>query len=226
MLAGVLFDVEGDALRTVATDRYRMAVARAGAAGHDGPRARFIVPSPLADAMRALLADRGDVQLAVNSDRVTLEAGGREVTGQCLDHDFPDYRRLVRLPARTPLPVDGPAFRAAVETGPVRVSEAREGEAAGELSLLAVADGTVAVCADIEDGAADAAVAADTRTATGSGDGPLRIAVNRKYLLDALTAAAGGRLLLEFGEPTAPLVIRRADTEDAFSLLMPVRLEN
>lgn len=59
MLGGVLFDVEGDVLHVVATDRYRLAVARTDAVGHAGSREHVIVPAPLVDAMRALLADGG-----------------------------------------------------------------------------------------------------------------------------------------------------------------------
>ncbi|MDQ0846489.1 hypothetical protein QFZ68_006169 [Streptomyces sp. V1I6] len=47
--------------------------------------------------MRALMPVEGPVELTVDGDRVTLETGDRQVAGQCLDHDFPDYRRLVRL---------------------------------------------------------------------------------------------------------------------------------
>lgn len=80
-----------------------------------------------------------------------------------------------------------------------------------DLSVLRPeADGTVTVCADGEEGDAD----------------PNYVAVNREFLLHALAAGARDRLVLEFGAPTAPLAVRRADTEDAFSLLMPVRLEN
>ncbi|MFI5999070.1 MerR family transcriptional regulator [Streptomyces sp. NPDC051366] len=210
MLGGVLFDIEGDELRVVATDRYRMAVAHAGTTGHGGPRVQVIVPSPLADAMRALLSDDASVQLAVHGDRVALEAGDRQAAGQCLDHDFPDYRRLVRLPAgRRRALVDVPAFREAVETGPVRASEVREQNGVFcELSVLKVtADGVVTVCEDGD-------------------DDKDRVAVNREFLLRALAAGARDQLVLEFGAPTAPLAIRRTDTEDAFSILMPVRLEN
>ncbi|MFD9357150.1 MerR family transcriptional regulator [Streptomyces sp. NPDC060031] len=209
MLGGVLFDIEGEALHVVASDRYRMAVARAGGAGHGGPRVQVIVPSPLADAMRALLSDDASVQLTVEGDRVALEAGGRQAAGQCLDHDFPDYRRLVRLPAGRRALVDVPALRKAVETGPVRAGEAREqdGVASCELSVLKVsADGVVTVCEDGD-------------------DGQDRVAVNRGFLLDALAAGARDRLVLEFGASTAPLAIRRTDTEGTFSVLMPVRLE-
>lgn len=55
---------------------------------------------------------------------------------------------------------------------------------------------------------------------------PNRVAVNREFLLDALTAGARDRLILELGTPTAPIAIRRPDDEGTFSILMPVRLED
>ncbi|MCX4539223.1 MerR family transcriptional regulator [Streptomyces sp. NBC_01565] len=207
MLGGVLFDIEGEALRVVATDRYRMAVAQAGTTGYDGPRVQVIVPSPLADAMRALLSDDGAVEFTVDGDRVALETRDRQAAGQCLDHDFPDYRRLVHLPAGRRALVDVPALRQALETGPVRASEARERDGMScELSVLKLAaDGMVSVCEDGD-------------------DEQDHVAVNREYLLHALAAGARDQLILEFGASTAPLAIRRADTEDTFSMLMPVRL--
>ncbi|MFI8500088.1 MerR family transcriptional regulator [Streptomyces sp. NPDC085524] len=209
VLGGVLFDIEGEDLRVVATDRYRMAVAWVGTTGHAGPRVQAVVPSPLADAMRALLSDGASAELTVDGDRVALETGGRQVAGQCLDHGFPDYRRLVRLPAGRRVPVDVPAFREAVESGPVRASEVREQDGVScDLTVLKVtADGTVAVCEDGD-------------------DDQDRVALNREFLLHALAAGAPDRLVLEFAAPTAPLAIRRPDTEETFSLLMPVRLEN
>lgn len=208
VLGGILFDVEGDALRLVATDRYRMAVARAAADGHEGSRVQVTVPLPLADAMRALLDGEERVRLAVDGDRVTLEAGDRQTAGQSLGHDFPDYRRLVRLPVGRRAVVDVPAFREAVRTGPVRAGAAREeGGTSCDLSVLEVAeDGSVTLAGD-------------------DADGRDLVAVNRAFLLDALAAGAGDRLILEFGAPTAPLAIRRPGDSHTFSLLMPVRLE-
>ncbi|MFD6420936.1 MerR family transcriptional regulator [Streptomyces sp. NPDC060198] len=209
MLGGVLFDVEGEVLHVVATDRYRMALARAGATGHDGARVQAVVPSPLVDAMRALLGDDASVRLTVDGVRVTLEAGDRQAAGQCVDQGFPDYRRLVHLPAGRRAPVDVAAFREAVEAGPVRPSEAREQDGVSfDLIVLEVsADGGITVCED------------------GDGGGS-RIAVNRAFLLEALAAGAQDQLILEVGAPTAPLAIRRTDTDTTFSMLMPVRLES
>ncbi|MGX1273662.1 DNA polymerase III subunit beta family protein [Streptomyces phaeoluteigriseus] len=204
MLGGVLFDIEPGGLHVVATDRYRLAVAGVGVTGHDGDPVRVVVPAPLTDAMRALLDDEAPVRLSVDGDRVTLEAGDRQVAGQCLDHEFPEYRRLLPLPGGRRTPIDVAAFRKALETGPVRSAEA-DGQ---ELSVLRPADdGTVIVCADGD-------------------ESPDRVAVNRRFLLDALTAGARDRLVLELDTPTTPIAIRRPDEEDTFSILMPVRLED
>jgi DNA polymerase III sliding clamp (beta) subunit (PCNA family) len=89
------------------------------------------------------------------------------------------------------------------------VSETREQDAEPhDLSVLRVAEnGSVIVCDDGD-------------------DDQNNVAVNREFLLHALAAGARDELVLELGAPTAPLAIRRPDDEGAFSLLMPVRLEN
>ena len=208
MLRGVLFDLEDDALHVVSTDRYRMAVARAGTTGTLEERMQAIVPAPLVDAMRALLSGEGSAQLIVEAGTVTLETGTGRTSGPCIDHEFPDYRRLVRLPEGRRVPVEVAALREAVTRGPVRRNEVREpDDTAYEISVLVVTpDGEVRV---VEDPA----------------DGQNHIAVNRAFLLDALTAGTCDRLLLEVAGPVAPLAIRRPDTGHSFSLLMPVRLE-
>lgn len=224
MLGGVLFDVEGDALHVVATDRYRLAVARVAAAGHEGRREQVIVPAPLVDAMRALLDGDEPARLAVAGDHVALEAGERQASGQRLAHDFPDYRRLVQLPPGRRVVVEAAALRRALEDGPVRVAEEREpGRPARDISVLTtVDDGAVVVCGDGTPGSTT-----DSATDEGADGSGHRVGVDRGFLLEALAAADRDRLVLEFGPAaTAPLAIRRADDEGAFSLLMPVRLDD
>ncbi|HEX5567388.1 MAG TPA: DNA polymerase III subunit beta, partial [Streptomyces sp.] len=150
-----------------------------------------------------------------------LEAGDRQTAGRCLGHEFPDYRRLVRLPAGRRVTVDAPALAEAVRSGPVRASEVREQDGvAFDVSVLAVTgDGAVTVAGyGDEDGGGYGDGERD-------GAGPVRVAVNREFLLHALSAGGRDRLVLEFGGPTAPVAVRRPDDEGTFSLLMPVRLE-
>ncbi|MEV7559683.1 MerR family transcriptional regulator [Streptomyces sp. NPDC089795] len=199
VLGGILFDVEEADLRLVATDRYRMAVARATTDGHDGGRIQLTVPAPLVDAMRALLTDDSAALLTVDGDAIELETQGRRVAGRALGEEFPDYRRLTSLPAGRRVPLDVPALRQAL------------GGHDGERCALVLTD-TVTVADE-----------ADEADGPGSGD---RVGVNPAYLLDALSAAGDGDgMVLEYVGPKAPLTLLRPDTEDAFSLLMPCTLD-
>ena len=210
-------------LRLVATDRYRMALSAPTAAALDGPPVQVTVPAALVDAMRALLGGRDDAtaELTFDGDRITLEVDGSQASGRRLDHDFPDYRRLIRLPAGHRVPVNAPALRKALLEGE-SLSRRREQDGGGyELSVLSVQDGTVSVVpqAQAHGQAQGRAQVESTGTETAT-----VVAVNREFLLEALTVGGNDQLVLELGGPIAPLAIRLPQEGTAFSLLMPVRL--
>ncbi|MER7708559.1 MerR family transcriptional regulator [Kitasatospora sp. NPDC097605] len=223
VLSGVLFDLDGGLLRLVATDRYRMALAEVLVGTPDTPdapapdasdaSAAAIVPAPLADALRALLGSAaGPVELALGGAAVRVAVDGHRIEGAALDHDYPDYRALVRLDPVHRVGLPAADLRAAVASAPTRSLPSGPDGADCEVAVLAV-DGTGRLTLAAPDGDADA-----------PGPDALRVAVNRDFLLEALPAGAPGQLVLELGGPIAPLAIRTPDRPGTFSVLMPVRL--
>ncbi|KOX10671.1 DNA polymerase III subunit beta family protein [Micromonospora profundi] len=221
VLCGVLLDVEPDAVRLVATDRHRMALARAGATV-DGPPTRVLLPVDLVDRLRRLLdsEDPEPVRLTVAGTDLRIAVAGRTLTGTALPYDFPDYRRLLREAvgehrATYRVPVDVAALRAAL-TAPAAPTVARE--YAGRplaVTVLGLDDRGGLRVLDPTD---------EPDPAGTDQAGGLRIGVNGDYLLDALAAAGGPQLVLELDGPIAPLAVRRPGDADTFSVLMPIRL--
>ncbi len=210
VLAGVLFEIEGGLLRLVATDRYRLAVSEVTVGAVDGGPASVIVPAALADGARALLAGGGEAELTIGAGRIVLAAGGHRIEGAGLDHDYPDYRRLVALEPAHRVEIGSSDLRRVLTDAVTRRMPRGQDGADREVTVLTVApDGTVSAAAgpDPEAGA----------------DG-LRVAVDREFLLDALRAGADDQLVLELGGPIAPLAIRSPGNDGTFSLLMPFRL--
>ncbi|MCM0677622.1 MerR family transcriptional regulator [Micromonospora phytophila] len=217
VLTGVLLDVTTDGVRLVATDRHRMAVARAGGT-LDGPAVRALAPVGFVDAARALL-DAGagitpEAFLTVSAGRVTVSVAGRTVDADVLPYDFPDYRRLLHAaagdgPAHR-LTVDVAALRAALTSADAPVVRRRHDGSPLDVTVLGP-DGRGGV----------RLLGADELT--GERDA-VQIGVNGGYLLQALDAAGRGQLVLELDGPIAPLAVRRPDDTDAFSILMPIRL--
>ncbi|MGN9890628.1 MerR family transcriptional regulator [Micromonospora sp. L31] len=217
VLSGVLLDVEADGVRLVATDRHRLALARTPGRV-DGPAVRALLPVDAVDEVRALL-DTGagvtpEAHLTLAGPDVTVSVAGRAVTATALPYDFPDYRRLLHraagdAPARR-IPVDVPALRAALRDGDAPTVTRDHDGVPLAVTVLGL---------DESDGLR--LLGPDDLTAD---SGELRVGVNGDYLLDALDAAGGPQLVLELDGPIAPLAIRRLDDEDAFSILMPIRL--
>ncbi|MFG1838020.1 MerR family transcriptional regulator [Micromonospora sp. NPDC049175] len=222
MLSGVLLDVEPDGVRLVATDRYRIALARA-TADVDGPPARVFVPVALVDRLRPLLdaTDARPVWLSVAGAELRVLVAGHTLTGTALPYDFPDYRRLLReavgeRPAAYRIPVDVVALRAALRD-PAAPTLARE---------YAGTPLAVSVLGLDDSGGLRLLHPAELSTADPAAErvGGLRFGVNGEYLLDALDAAGGPQLVLELDGPIAPLAVRRPNDEDTYSVLMPIRL--
>ncbi|MEU8814466.1 MerR family transcriptional regulator [Actinoplanes sp. NPDC048796] len=207
MLGTVLFDVTGDVLTLVATDRFRMAVASV-AATVEGPPARAVLPLDFLDAVRPRLVNGPVVvDLAAVDVRVDLP-DGRTIDGKPLDLDFPDHRRLLdglADPSRRAT-IDTAALRAAVATGPAATRE-HDGMAYEVTVLGFDPDGGVRPVPESE-----------WATNTGS-----HVAVNREFLLQALDAGNAGQLILELDGPIKPLAVRVPGDDSRFSILMPVR---
>jgi DNA polymerase-3 subunit beta len=207
MLGGVLFDVTGDELTLVATDRFRLAVA-AAAVAVEGPPIRVVAPLAFVDDLRPRLT-RDDIVLDLAADRAVAHLpAGEEVRAKPLDVDFPDHRRLVdgiAGPGRR-VTVDTAALRSEVATAPVTTRE-HDGRAYEVTVLDLDPAGTVSLVPEGE----------------WAGDAADRVAVNREFLLQALDAGNAGQLVLELDGPIKPLAVRVPGDSSRFSILMPVR---
>ncbi|WP_408631907.1 DNA polymerase III subunit beta family protein [Micromonospora palythoicola] len=217
-LAGVLLDVTDEGVRLVATDRHRMAVATAGAAVR-GPAVRALLPVAAVDRLRRLSGEAatGEVRLTLVGRQVVADVARRRLRVTTLPYDFPDYHALLPgttgAPARR-VPVDAPWLVAALRSGAPTVTREHAG---GPLPVTVLGLGGRDPLRLLgPDELAD--------SGTGRAEVELRVGVNGEYLLDALHAAGGPRLVLELDGPVTPLAIRRPDDPAAFSVLMPIRL--
>jgi DNA polymerase III sliding clamp (beta) subunit (PCNA family) len=209
VLGGVLLDVDDAAMRLVATDRYRLAVAEARFRNVVGPRVSMVAPVELLDRARVLLAGGGEATLTLDGAGISVRAQGRQVSGRSLDHEFPDYRRLLRSGVGHQVTVDVAALREALAAGHTRSMVREQDGVLCDVAVLTIdADGELAVAGE------------DSQDV---GEG-FRIGVNREFLLEALTASGRGQLVLELDGPIRPLAVRVPGNPPTFSILKPILL--
>jgi DNA polymerase-3 subunit beta len=207
-LTGVLFEGDGDALRLVATDSYRLAVRDVDGVSTEGAT---LVP------YRALR----ELGRTVGSGRMTVAFGEREasfvtnegrLTVRIIDATFPNYRQLLPEGHLNRLSVERTAFL----------------EAVGRAAL--VAEDHIPVRLAMHSGGVELSVirqevgeATELLEGEYSGD-DMTIAFNTRYLTDGLNAVDDEKIVIETSDPLKPGLLLGSSSRDFRYLLMPVRL--
>ncbi|MCZ4557894.1 MerR family transcriptional regulator [Rhodococcus maanshanensis] len=208
MLGGVLLEAADNELRLVATDRCRLAIASTPATDFTARGLNVIAPTAFIDDLLAALEGQAD-ELTINADedQIIVTIGTHAITSQRLDHDFPDYRRLLRTQRDHRVEVDAAALREMVRGAAAArgMTDERHGAESGVTVLVLDDTGVLSVDPEVV-------------------GGHRRVGVNREFLLQAVDAAAGNQLVLELDGPISPIAIRNPASPERLSILMPVEL--
>jgi DNA polymerase III subunit beta len=231
VITGVNLEIDGDTIRLVATDRYRLAIREFGwNPGRPGSRATLLVPSKtLSDAARMMTpgvlvrvmmrgeagggttsANSGDSLRAADA-MIGFESGGRRLTTRLIAGEYIKY--MSRFPEGFGSRGDMPAVPLAEAVKRVALVAER-----GSSVRLSFGHGRVT----IEAGTEGQARARETVAADFVGE-ETAIAFSPHYLMDglgaALIAATGtspapdeARIRLQFTSPTKPALITGSTT--------------
>lgn len=211
ILTGVLMAAEGDALRLVATDSYRLAVRDVPGASKVAADRNVLVPSRALETVARVVGD-GELTLVVGERDASFLAGGVSITTRLIEGDFPNYRGLIPQTHLNRLSVNRSGLTEALgrvkllarEASPVRLTLRP-----GELQLAAVTQ--------------DVGEAHESLDADYEGD-ELTVAFNPDYLLSGLNATAGDDVVLETIDALKPALLRSTEGDEYLYLLMPVRV--
>jgi len=129
-LNGLLFDLRGDALRTVATDGHRLALCETDLAKPSGSKRQIIVPRKgVTELQRLLESGDREIELEVGRSHVRVKRDDVTFTSKLIDGRFPDYEAVIPIGADREVKVDREALRASLQR---EVSRHPRGSLAGQ----------------------------------------------------------------------------------------------
>lgn len=212
ILTGVLLAAEGQGLRMVSTDSYRLAVRDLPGTAALREGQTVLVPSKALDELARVLVDDTDVTLVLGERDASFEVGAFRLTTRLIEGEFPNYRGLIPDTESNRLVVDRHALLDAVrrvrlmarENSPVRLTMSP-----GQVELRAVT--------------LDVGEATEQLDASYEGE-ELTVAFNPEYLVDGLEITPGDEIRLETLDSLKPALLRPLDGGDFLYLLMPVRV--
>jgi DNA polymerase III subunit beta len=212
ILTGVLFAAEGDGLRLVATDSYRLAVRDLVGTSVLGTDQKVLVPSRALQELQRLVGSADELTLRLGEREATFEIGNARLTTKLIEGEFPNYRQLIPSSYPNKLTVSRDALTEAIrrvkilakDATPVRLALSADG-----LKLTAVTQ--------------DVGNAADELDAEYAGT-EMVVAFNADYLASGIDAATTDEITLETLDALKPAVVRSQGHDDFLYLLMPVRV--
>jgi DNA polymerase III subunit beta len=212
ILTGVLMVAEGDGLRLVATDSYRLAVRDLPGASVLREGQAVLVPSKALVELGRVLSGAANATLRLAERDATFVVGDTRVTTRLIEGDFPNYRQLIPSSYPNRLVVGREPLLDALRRVKLLAREATP----VRISLTADAIELSAATQDV--GQAHEGVDAKYEGTE------MVIAFNPEYLTDGVEAVEGDEVTLETVDALKPAVVRSVESQDYLYLLMPVRV--
>ena len=213
-LNGTLLDLRESSLRCVATDGHRLAICETEVPGAKQNVRQIIIPRKGVLELQRLL-DNGDglVEIEFGRAHLRVRRGDFVFTTKLIDGKFPDYEAVVPIAADKQVNLGREDFRAALQRASILSNEKYRGV------KLEVSPGRLQIVAhNPEQEEASEDLEAETRV-----DG-LAVGFNVNYLLDALGALRGERVVLSVRDGNSSCLLRDADLERSRHVIMPLRL--
>ena len=216
VLTGILVSLEGDTLRMVATDSYRLSVKESPVPGMNGSAFEANVPARALQELGRVVAETQPetVTIVTHDNQVVFVSGRVTLSSRLIDGQFPNYRQLLPESYEHDVVIDKSELLGVVR----RVSLMAQRNAPLRLRFE---QGTVTLSAQTP----DVGEASESVPVNYQGD-ELEIGFNPQFLQDGLESVGADEVRMRLISPLRPGLIEPAGgAEDQFLyLIMPVRL--
>ena len=212
-LNGMLFEIDGTTLRSVATDGHRMAVSQTEL-GADFAQKQIIVPRKgVLELVKLLDAPEQPVVLQIGSSNVRAEVNNYVFTSKLVDGRFPDYRRVMPQTTTKTLEAGCDELRQAFSRAAILSNEKFRGV------RVNLADTEMRITANNP----EQEEAEEMLDVSFEGE-PIEIGFNVSYVLDVLNTLRCEKVRISMSDANASALIENSEDDSAMYVVMPIRL--
>ncbi len=213
-LNGMLFEMDSDQLRTVATDGHRLAMAEAAVNIGWNEKTQIIVPRKGVNELQRLLDDLDkDVKVELGVNHIRFSTDGMSFTSKLIDGRFPDYEHVVPKGGDKILIVNRDALKQALVRASILTNEKFR-----SISVKVKPGSIVIHARNPEQEHAEEELEVDY-----SGD-EFEIGFNAAYVQDALGAMNEQQVQMVFTDPGSSCLLHGVANESSRYVVMPMRI--
>ncbi|MBD3328768.1 DNA polymerase III subunit beta [Candidatus Peregrinibacteria bacterium] len=216
VLSGVLFHVEKDEMKVVATDSYRLAEKTIKLKEATELDIECVVPAKTVLELGKILikAEEETVEVSISKNQVLFVVGDVKLMSRLIEGKFPPYDKVIPKESKTKMEILDEALANVVR----RVSLfARENN--NSIKISAAEGGKLIISTDetkVGEEKAEMEVKME-----GSDN---QIALNAQYLLDVLNYIQSDDVVLEIDDKLSPAVVKPVKEKDYVYIIMPLKI--
>ncbi|MEO5692354.1 MAG: DNA polymerase III subunit beta [Usitatibacter sp.] len=212
-LNGVLFSVDKNMLRVVATDGHRLSFASQELDGDHG-NVEAILPRKTVLELIKLLSDTDEpVALAIGSNQARFTFGDIEIVSKIVEGKFPDYQKVIPTTHKNRVSIDRATLARSLNRAAILSNEKIRG-----VRLVFTKDALSIICTNNEQEEAEEGLAIEY-----DGDA-LDIGFNISYLLDVLNHVESDTVSVVMGDSNSSALVQIPGREDFKYVVMPMRI--
>ena len=212
ILTGVMMAAEGDGLRMVATDSYRLAVRDLAGQQVLSADQKVLIPGRALNELQRLVGNGDEVTMRLGDRDATFEVGATRLTTRLIEGEFPNYRQLIPASHPNTLTVEREPLLEAIRRVKILAKDATpvKLQMGGDTLTLKTITQDVGNAVEELDALFDGT--------------ELTVAFNPDYFAAGVEACQGDSVTLSTIDALKPAVLRGSANTDYLYLLMPVRV--
>ena len=215
VLMGINLSVEDGKLTMVATDSYRLAIARLDVPEHEG-QFSLIIPGATFDEVCKLASRAETLTIGYSENQITFDFGTSTFVTRKLEGNYPNYRQIIPSEKKVSATIDTKMFTEAVKRASIMAQEYMQ------IKLVISPD---AQQIEITSNTSDVGGVEERVDAQVDGE-EITIGFNYQYIMDGLVCIDSDEVIFEADSSLKPGVLKTVGDDSFFYLSMPVRLNN
>lgn len=212
-LNGMLFEVDNNSLRTVATDGHRLATCIVNINGLDTQQQLILPRKGVLELAKLLTNPEATVTVSLSGNHLRAQTDDYSFTSKLVDGKFPDYSRVIPRNGSNILQADRTELRQAFNRAAILSNEKYRG-----VRLLLENDSLKVFANNPEQEEAEEALAVNYQ-----GD-QLEMGFNVTYLQDVMTVLDTEQVKITLSDANSSALLEEPEGSDAQYVVMPMRL--
>lgn len=211
ILKGCLLEAKNGTLYASALDGFRMACSYCDLKA-SGAEMKIVCPARTLTEISRMLGDSEDLKIYADKNRLSVAVNDTTITSRLYTGEFVKKENIFPVQFTTKALTSKNALLDSVERASILIRGDKN-----NLVVFDIKNGKVTISANSEMGKIEESVDAEVEGKE------LKIAVNGKYMLDALKALKEEKILLSFNSSIAPFTLENEEDKKDQYLVMPLR---